>query len=318
VARLGGALTPWPPLPPARERGNARLGVVLSLVGLLLAGALAAREVPFLSGRVVDEAGLLPPEARTRIDQKLAALETETGAQVAVLTVASLEGDPIEDFSVRVADTWKLGRKATDDGVLLLIARDDRQMRLEIGYGLEGKVTDLQSSLILDDIIRPAFRRGDFAGGIEQGVDALGTALRGGEVTPPARGVTEGPKLFGVLMLLMLAVFSLAALATRGLAGWILYLVLLPFYYGLPVAFGAGLAGLGFLSAGAWLIGFPILRTLGRGGGSGGRHGGGWGSGWLLTGGSGGSWSSHGGGWGGGGFSGGGGSFGGGGASGSW
>lgn len=287
-------------------------------------------DVPYLSGRIVDEAGLLSPEAEARIGEKMAALERDTGAQLAVLTIPTLGGEPIEDYSLRVAETWKLGRKETDDGVLLLIARDDRRMRIETGYGVEGQLTDLQSSRILDGILRPAFRGGDYEGGIEQGVDAIGTALRGGEVAAPEEpGDLRGGAriLAGGGLLLILGVFALAALFTGGCAGWFLYVFLTPFWYSLPVAFGLGTA-FGPVAAGAWLIGFPILKLLvggGRGkggwGGGTGRRRSGWGGplvfpvGWGSGGG--GSWSSRGGGWGGG-FSGGGGSFGGGGASGSW
>jgi uncharacterized protein len=152
---------------------------VLSLA--LLAASLAlpagALEVPFLSGRVVDLADMLPPDAEARVQAKLQAFEEKTGTQVAVLTVASLEGDSLEDFSMRVVETWKLGRAEADDGALLLIAKNDRKMRIEVGYGLEAKLTDLVSGRILDNLVRPKFRGGDFAGGVETGVDAiLGTA----------------------------------------------------------------------------------------------------------------------------------------------
>ncbi len=289
-------------------------------------------EVPFLSGRVVDEADLLSPEAEARLSAKLAALEKETGAQAAVLTIPTLGGEPIEDYTLRVAETWKLGRKESDDGVLMLIARDDRRMRIEVGYGVEGKLTDLQSSRILDDILRPAFRRGDYEGGIEQGVDALGTALRGGEIDAPeasSERTAGGGGFFGVILLMILGVFALGAFATPGCGGWFMYLFLTPFWYTLPLAFGLG-SRLSLGAAAVWLVGFPLLKAVfgGRGGpggpgGPGGRRRSGWGGplifpvGWGSSSG-GGSWSSRGGSWGGGGFSGGGGSFGGGGASGSW
>jgi uncharacterized protein len=287
-------------------------------------------EVPFLAGRVVDDANLLSPEAEARLSEKLAAVEKDTGAQAAVLTIPTLSGEPIEDYTLRVASTWKLGRAETDDGVLMLIARDDRRMRIEVGYGVEGKLTDLQSSRILDGILRPAFRRGDYEGGIEQGVDALATALRGGEIDAPRptspEGVAGGGGFFGLVLLVILGVFSLAALATPGCGGWFMYLFMAPFWYSLPLAFGLP-AAVSLGAAGVWLVGFPILKMLfggrgggGKGGGPGGRRRSGWGGPLIFPigmGGGGGSWSSRGGGFGGG-FSGGGGSFGGGGASGSW
>ena len=147
---------------------------LLSLLVLVsLQAAAADKPVPFLSGHVVDEAGMIPEDARQRIDQKLIAFEQSTGAQVAVLTVESLDGDPLEDYSMRVVETWKLGKKEKDNGVLLLIAEQDRKMRIEVGYGLEGELTDLESGRIVDNVIRPDFQKGDFAGGIEHGVDSI-------------------------------------------------------------------------------------------------------------------------------------------------
>jgi len=299
---------------PAAPAFRARLTAVLC--GLLLAAALAAREVPFHSGRVVDEAGLLSAEAGARLDKRLAALEQETGAHVAVLTIPGLEGEVLEDYSLRVAETWKLGRQDVDDGVLLLVARDDRRMRLEVGYGLEGRLTDLQSHVILDDILQPAFRRGDYEGGLEQGVEAVATALRGGEVVAPAATASStGTWLHALILALMLGFFSLGALSMPGPPAWIFYAALTFFYYALPLALELPVPHLSRFTAGGWLIGFPILRTwLWRNrkknpkvakwfswtAGGDGSSGGSW---------SGGSGSSS---------SGGGGSFGGGGASGSW
>lgn len=159
----------------------APAGLVLLLAGALAGAAspAAAKEVPYLSGRVVDEAGLLPADRAAAIEAQLGAFERETGTQVAVLTVASLEGEVIEDYSHRVAETWALGRAGEDDGVLLLVARDDRRLRIEVGYGLEGRLTDAQSGRIIRDVITPRFREGDFPGGIGAGVDAIVGTLGG-------------------------------------------------------------------------------------------------------------------------------------------
>ncbi|HEV7517826.1 MAG TPA: TPM domain-containing protein, partial [Thermoanaerobaculia bacterium] len=165
-----------------------------ALVLLLVTLPLAARDVPFLAGRVNDTAGMLSPAARQRIEAKLAALEQQTGAQVAVLTIDSLNGDPLEDYSVKVAKTWKLGQQGKNNGVLLLLVKNDRKMRIEVGYGLEPQLTDLQTHVILDEIIRPAFQSGNFDGGIEKGVDAISSAVRGKGVPENARRPTdEGP-----------------------------------------------------------------------------------------------------------------------------
>jgi uncharacterized protein len=274
----------------------------------------AELQVPFLSGRVNDLANMIPADARQRIEQKLAAFEQQTGAQVAVLTIPSLEGEPVEDFSLRVVEAWKLGKKGKDNGVLFLVSKLDRRMRIEVGYGLEGDLTDLESSRIMDDVVAPYFRNGDFGGGIEKGVDAILASLQGQEVVAPESGgqnvqAPGGNAFSGLVFALVIGVFSLMALTTGGAMGWILYFFMMPFIagFGIPVLIG-------------WVVLFPILKMLfgrktGRRGP--GSRGGWWGGGPFIGGGGwggGGGWS----GGGGGGFSGGGGSFGGGGSSGSW
>jgi uncharacterized protein len=292
-----------------------RPGVLVA--ALLVATVVAAVEVPYLSGRVNDQADLLGDSFETGLDGRLRQLEEETGAQVAVLTIPSLEGDPIEDFSIRVVETWHLGRAGADDGVLILVVRDDRRMRIEVGYGLEGVLTDAQSGRIIDGLMAPRFRSGDFEGGIEAAVDAVSSAIRGEPVVLPdvparGRGVNPGSLIFFLIFGLP---FIGAALSSRGAAGWILYLFLTPFFFVFPAAIFGATAGA--VVAGAWLVGFPLLRLIwpkaaaGRSAGS--KRGVFWGP--FLGGGGGGGF---GGGGFGGGFSGGGGGFGGGGASGGW
>ena len=144
-----------------------------------------ALSVPELTGRVNDYAALLTPATEARIDALLTRLERDTGAQVVVLTIDSLQGEPLEDYSLRVAETWKLGRADADDGALLLIAKNDRKMRLEVGYGLEPVLSDVMSRRILDQILRPSFRAGDFDGGIERAVEAMDGLIRGTSTLPP-------------------------------------------------------------------------------------------------------------------------------------
>mgnify|MGYP001816533445 CR=1 FL=1 len=299
----------------AQRLGLPLAAIVTTLVAASLALALA---VPSLRGRVNDDAGLISPAAEARITATLEALENDTGAQVAVLTVTSLEGEGLEDYSMRVAETWKLGRADEDDGALLLIVKNDRKMRLEVGYGLEPVLSDVLSRRILDQILRPAFRAGDFDGGVERAVEAIDGLVRGTSTLPPPVGMDLQndlpPRIFGFLWLLFLIPFVVVVIGTNPFQ-WFLYLFLIPF-----VAVGGfttvGAGGAPYFIA-AWLIGAPIVWTfVGRkrkktkpGRRRSGRH-----TGW-----SGGSWSSGGGGWsGGGGFSGGGGSFGGGGSSSSW
>jgi uncharacterized protein len=299
---------------PALRAACAGLALLFAAAALLA----AARDVPPLTGRVNDNAHLLTAEAQQRIEQKLAAYEGQTGHQIAVLTVDSLDGEPIEDFSLRVVDAWKLGREAQDDGVLLLVAKEDRKMRVEVGRGLEANLTDLQTHDIQEDVIVPQFKANDYSGGIERGVDAIVSTLQGKEPQPaPAQPARKGggfptPLLF--FFFFFVFPFSWEAIQRRS---WVLYLVFLPFYYfvGSLISSVVGIA-----AAALWAIAFPILRLMvPKNAGLRGRRGGG---GWWFPGG-GGGWGSGGGGWsggggGGGGFSGGGGSFGGGGSSSSW
>ncbi len=284
------------------------------LLHLLLATApglvpsTRALEVPFLSGRVVDQAHLLDRPTLERLEETLRALEQDTGAQVAVLTLATLEGEVLEDFSHQVAQTWALGGAERDNGLLLLVVRDDRKIRLEVGYGLEAILPDLATHRIIDQRMVPRFREGDFAGGIEAAVASVAGAVRGDpDALPPARDPSSGQEdaPSPLLFLFILAPFVRSALVGRGFGGWFVYFFLMPFFWGFPtVAFGQRI---GFLALGAWVVfGFlgrlflPKVETssaLGSGGWIGGSSGGGFSSG---------------------GFSGGGGSFGGGGSSGSW
>jgi uncharacterized protein len=202
--------------------------LLLAAGGLFGPAALVALEVPFLAGRVNDLAGMLDESAEARLEQKLEALERDKGSQVVVLTVPSLEGDSLEGFSIRVVDTWKLGREGVDDGVLLLVARDERQLRLEVGYGLEGALPDALARRIVDNLITARFREGDFAGGIETGIDAVVLVIRGEEL-PPALSVdpsaNDGRKLliyFGIIGYFALVVYRRYRRLRRGapLHGW--------------------------------------------------------------------------------------------------
>ncbi len=293
-------------------------------VALTAAVAAAALEVPFLGGRVNDLAGLLSDGFEAQLGSELEALERETGAQVAVLTIPSLEGDPIEDFSMRVAETWKLGGERADNGILVVIAREERLVRIEVGYGLEGALTDVESGRIISGLMTPRFRAGDFDGGVGAAIDAIDSKVRGEPVALPEDRPNGGFKGDppGIAALALFALFGLpfvnAALGTRGPAGWVLSLMLAPFFFVVPAVFAGPLAG--GVAVLAWLVLFPILRAVwpkalrpSSRGPTWRRRGGGppiWvgGSGWR--GGGGGSF--------GGGFSGGGGSFGGGGATGGW
>jgi uncharacterized protein len=294
------------------------LGAWLWLVGCVapaLAQPLAA--IPPLASPVTDLTHTLTPDQASALEAKLRAFSQAKGSQVAVLIVPSTRPEEIEQYSIRVVEQWKLGRGKVDDGVLLLVALDDRRVRIEVGYGLEGALPDATAHRIIDQDIRPAFRRGDVYGGIATGVDRIMRVIEGEplpepEISPPAAGV---PGLFQLLPFLF--IFALVggsvlrrmfgrvggALATGGVVGvltWMLIAIM-----GISIAAG--------------VVAFIFSLLGGLGGGGGGR--GGWYSGrhpGVYPGGfGGGSWGGGGGGFGGG-WSGGGGGFGGGGASGGW
>ncbi len=257
---------------------------MLALFALLLAPpAHAALTFPPLSGRVVDAANVLPAQTRADLDAKLAALEKQTGHQLVVATVPSLQGTDIADYGYQLGRAWGIGSKAKNDGALLLVAPSEHRVRVEIGYGLEGVLTDALSSIIIREAIVPKFKAGDMPGGIVDGTDALIKQLSLPD--PDARANVAAAQQQQA------AEEARPAHGRHGGGSWIFLIIILAFFV-LPRLFGGRSSGLGWL---------PFM-FLGGGGG------GGWGGG----GGGGGSDS------GGGGFSGGGGSFGGGGSSGSW
>lgn len=311
-------------------------------LGLLLAPVLAAAalDVPYLAGRVNDQAGLLSDAVESQLDARLEQLEQATGAQVVVLTLPTLAGEPVEDFTIRVVDTWQLGRQGVDDGVLLLISRDDRKIRIEVGYGLEATLTDVRSQRIISNLMVPRFQGGDFEGGVTAAVEVIDATVRGQEdLIPPGLERSSGngledASLFERLIFLgifsvVVGTFAMISIAASGCTGWFLYLFLMPFFFAFPAAiFGPTV---GMVAAGLWMIAFPLLRYWLRNSATGrsirnwSPSSGGWSSDvgrWSQGGWSQGGWSGgggfSGGGFSGGGFSGGGGSFGGGGASGSW
>ena len=169
-------------------------GSLLLTTALILPALAAALEVPFLSGPVVDQAGMLDSATRQSVEQRLRALEQATGAQVVVLTIPSLEGEPIGDFAIQVAEAWKLGRAEVDDGVIFLVAPNDRRMRIEVGYGLEATLTDATANRILDELVTPHFRAGDMAAGIAIGAEAIARVVEGSELPAPSRAARSGKK----------------------------------------------------------------------------------------------------------------------------
>jgi uncharacterized protein len=272
--------------------------------------------VPPLTGRVVDLTGTLSGGAVNRIESELAALEATKGSQIAVLIVPTTQPEEIEQYGIRVADQWKLGRKGVDDGAILIVAKDDRRVRIEVGRGLEGALPDAIANRIVDEAIAPRFKLADYDGGVEAGVEKMIAVVNGEPLPEPdrrwehhARGL-ENMLPFALVAVVIVSgvlrsIFGrlFGSVATGGLAGAIVWLI------SHALALGLGVGVLAFLFA--LLLGATRGWSAGQGGWGGGLGGG--------LGGLGGFGGGRGGGFGGGGgFSGGGGGFGGGGASGSW
>jgi uncharacterized protein len=192
-------------------------GTLLALFVLLLSASWAlALDVPPYAGRVTDLADMMAPATRQAIDAHLAELERTDSTQVAVLTVPSLEGDSIEDFSIRVADAWKVGQKKEDNGALLIVSKADHKVRIEVGYGLEGVLTDVLAGQIIDSVITPRFKAGDFDGGFAAGITAISGAVRGEYTasTTPARRGKGG--ILPLLVIPMLVIIFVTELFGRG------------------------------------------------------------------------------------------------------
>ncbi|MCP3463443.1 MULTISPECIES: YgcG family protein [unclassified Bradyrhizobium] len=289
------------------------------LLALLLAFAFTAAAdvaVPQLTGRVVDLTGTLSSGDVASLTSRLRDYENRKGSQIAVLIVPSTQPETIEQYSIRVADAWKVGRKKIDDGAILLVAKNDRHLRIEVGYGLEGALTDVTSRRIIDEVITPKFRTGDFAGGISDGVDRIMRVIDGEPLPTPQRSTSFARDLNDLGSVAPFALFAslfvggilrtmfgrlLGSVATGGVLAAVAWFMI----GSLALAIGVG--------AIAFILAF--IADLAPTSGSGRRYsrGGSWSSGS-----SGGGWSSGSSSSDSGSFSGGGGSFGGGGASGSW
>ena len=283
--------------------GRAWLALLVGAVGL--ASAQDLQSIPKLDARVTDLTGTLTAAQQSQLEEKLAAFEARKGSQIVVLMVPTTHPEEIEQYSIRVVEKWRIGRAHVDDGVLLIVAKNDRRMRIEVGYGLEGALPDAIANRIIAETIRPLFAQNDFYGGIDAGTNQIARVIDGETLPAPAQASHSGGSRrgAGLLPLLFIAVFigssvlravlgrPAGAAVTAGITG-----VLVWFFGGIIIA--AILAALAaFLFALLSGMGGGLMRTGGFGGFGGGMMGGGMG---------------------GGGFSGGGGGFGGGGASGSW
>lgn len=309
--------------------------VIIASLCLLPITALAL-DVPYLTGRVTDNAQILSDSMRKLLTQRLKAHEDQTTNQVAVLTIPSLEGESIEDYAVKVFEEWKLGQTDKDNGILVIVAPNDRRMRIEVGYGLEGTLTDSMAGSIIRNAMTPRFKNGDYNGGIEAGITQILNVLGGGtlpDIQGPGGAKSKGSSgfhidepdlpimeriLIGAFIFGIIGLFTVIGVLTPGM-GWFLYFFLIPFWAMFPIII-VGTKGAFYLLI-CYLIMFPVaklslknsewykkakkdLKTKGRASIGGFT---------FSSRSSGSSWSS-----GGSSFSGGGGSSGGGGASGSW
>ena len=175
---------------------NAARACFLALLMCWAFAAAADVAVPPLSGRVVDQTGTLSSGDIASLKQTLKDLEARKGSQIAVLIVPTTDAETIEQFSIRVAEAWKIGRKKIDDGALLVIAKNDRHLRIEVGYGLEGALTDATTKRIIDEDITPKFKSGDFAGGVSAGVDRMIRVIDGEKLPAPEPPHWQSPGLF--------------------------------------------------------------------------------------------------------------------------
>jgi len=285
-----------------------------SLLALLLCWAFSAWAdvaVPPLTGRVVDQTGTLSADDIATLTQTLRGLELRKGSQVAVLIVPTTEPETIEQYSIRVAEAWKIGRKKVDDGALLVVAKNDRKLRIEVGYGLEGALTDVTARRIIDEIITPKFKSGDFAGGISAGVDRIVGVVDGEPLPAPEPQQSFGGSDRFDLMFNPLIIFGIfvGGAILRTVLGRLIGSVAAGGAVGVLAWFLIGSLVFSVISA---LVAFAFTMFAESTASSNGRSGGWSGGGSSWGGSSGGSSSDSGG------FSGGGGSFGGGGASGSW
>jgi uncharacterized protein len=208
--------------------------------------------VPPLSGHVVDQAGMLSEAQRSSLEATLTAFEARKGSQLAVLIVPSTAPEPIEQFAIRVAEQWKLGRKKVDDGAILVIVKDDRALRIEVGYGLEGVLNDATSRRVIDEVIVPRFRQQDFAGGIAAGVDRITRVIDGEPLPPPQPGLDAGNAgdFMQYLPVIIVAVL-VAGAALRALLGRLPGALATGALAGVAVWWLAGAATLALAAAGA-------------------------------------------------------------------
>jgi uncharacterized protein len=280
------------PYPSHRGEGVSSLGArILAAVLLLVALALPApaAELMPLTGRVVDRANLIDAATEALLVAKLEAFEAKSSDQIVVATMDGLDGEAIEDFANRQFRAWGLGQAGENNGILLLVAKNDRKMRIEVGYGLEGTLTDLHSKLIIENTMVPAFRAGDFSGGISRAVDDIVLVLEGNAAELEARAERnqKGPELpvdwFVVLFFIVWATILVGGFVTAFLAP-VFGKKLGPNRYrwlGMDITIGGSSSGSsGVSSSSGWSSGGSSSSSGGFSGGGGSSGGGGASGGW--------------------------------------
>lgn len=245
--------------------------------------SLYSLDVPYLAGRVNDHAGVLSEPAAAELEKTLKDFEKKTSCQIAVLTINSLEGENIEQYSIRVAETWKLGQKGKDNGVLFLMSKNDRRMRIEVGYGLEDTLTDLVSGRIIADRIAPHFKNGDYDAGITSGIKSIISTIETGKYASSSGNVAAEAETFdqlqdtdldselgktpvpvrifaGIFIFSILGIFTFLMLFAPGFAGVFVFFFLIPFWAIFPiivVGFGPN-----FVILALYVIGTPAAKIF--------------------------------------------------------
>ena len=248
------------------------------LLALAFLTPARAADVPFLTGRVVDNAEILQPATRSRLTIALRAHEQRTTDQVVVLTVPTIGDESVEEYATKVFETWKLGVKGKDNGVLIVIVPQDRKMRIEVGYGLEGTLTDAASSRIIRNLMTPPFKAGNYDKGVEDGVTAVLAQLQGqADVAPDVAAATHDTRsssngfstplawpmriLLGAFIFGIIGLFTFMGVMTPGFGGWFLYVFLVPFWAMFPVVILGMKVSLVVFAA--YLVGFPGREAAG-------------------------------------------------------
>ena len=260
--------------------GRCRIAI-FAIAMFVAATHVLAADVPYLTGRVVDNAEILSPPARDRIAGLLKAHDEKTSNQIAVLTLPTLDGESVEGYATRVFEAWKLGQKGKDNGVLVVVVPKDRKMRIEVGYGLEGTLPDVAAARIIRNVMTPAFKAGDYDQGVGDGVAAIVATLEGRGDAAAAVSLADtdtssgggkssfelkGPELpwymrilLGCFIFGIIGIFTVVGIATPGV-GWFLYVFLIPFWAMFPIIVIGPKATVGLLAV--YLIGYPVAKLI--------------------------------------------------------